>query len=242
MECYLHLLMFTEAREEGAGLMDMSADLMQVNACEIANIAFKCRKNRNFVRAMLYYQCSLRCWLRDMRMGKIKNRSIEVINRAEKFALVVYYIGLSGDTSGIVYEYALQVFRTFLNDYETGPERLSVHRDLTIMGCSYYIGVTLSKLNDPKQSLNFTSYGINIGMKTIKDHKNHLLAKSQLLAARCYISLKEWDNAEMWLEYALKLCPLIPNWNYQSTTETRTEFEKEVRKYLEDVKLGRFRS
>lgn len=231
--------MFIEAREDGPIVIDMASNIMQINESEIASIAYKCRKNRNFVRAMLYYQCSLQCWLRDMQRGKIKNRSIEVINRAEKFALVVYHIGLSTDTRGIMYEYALQVFRAFIQAYENGPEKLNVHRDLTIMGCCYYIGATLRKLNDPKQSLNFTSHGINIGMKTIMDHKNHLVAKSHLLAAQCYLSLEEWDNAEMWLEFALKLCPLISNWDYQSSTETRKEFEEEVKSCLADVKSSR---
>nr|XP_039248552.1 uncharacterized protein LOC120326347 [Styela clava] len=244
VECLLHLLQFEEAKIEGMEMVDLCSKVLNINEVEVSNIALLCRENNDFVRALLYYQCSLHCWLRDMRNEKIRRRTIDVITRGEKYALTSYHIGLSADTRGIFYEYAIPAFCTVMEKYEIGPPKLEVHRDLSIMGCYYHIGESLKKLGDFQKSIELTKEGINIGMKTMKEHKNYLLPKSHHLVAECYLELGDHDNAKRWLDSALRLCPFIVNWDFQSTTERKKEFEKHVNerlKHLKTMKLDKER-
>lgn len=235
-ECFLYMKKYDLAKLTAENLMTMSAQSMNVEEIVISGIAYECRERGHYVRALLYYQCSFACWIRDMKGGWVRRRTIDVINRGEKYCMCLASIGKRKDLIDIVHEYGIPRLREILVQYETGPEKLSTHRDLSIMGCLYHLGNACKTLGALEKCTEITKDGINIGMRSMREHKHYLLPKSHQLVAEAYLQLEDYSNARRWFESALGLCPFIVNWDFQTKAEDKKEFEKNVAGKLKIVK------
>lgn len=235
-ECLLSLRRYDDAKLGAAELIQICVKKLNLSEVEISCIALHSREKGEYIRAMLFYLCSLHCWVRDMRADKVRKRTIEVITRGEKYALSLQHIGSDVDSHEIMTEFGVPCLQEVMQKYEIGPPNLESHRDLSIMGCYYHIGLACKKLGDLNLCLQLTKEGINTGMKSMKEHKNYLLPKAHNLVAETYLELKDYENAGRWFESALGLCPFIVNWDFQSPTERKKEFEKQINDSLKLLK------